>query len=64
MIDKIIKYFQGIVTESKAITWPSKIKVYNDSLIVVVSLIVGGLVVAGIDFLFLELFKYAISKVG
>jgi len=64
MFTKIQNWFKGIITESKAITWPSKVRVYNDSFTVIVSLVVGGLIIAGLDYTLLELFKYALSKVG
>jgi preprotein translocase SecE subunit len=64
MFKKIQNWVNGIVTESKAITWPSKVRVYSDSMTVIVSLVVGGLIIAGIDYTLLQLFKLALSKVG
>lgn len=64
MFKKIQNWVMGIVTESKAINWPSKVRVYNDSMTVIASLVVGGLIIAGIDYMLLQLFKLALSKVG
>ena len=64
MIEKVKNWFKGVIVESKAITWPSKKRVYNDSLVVIASLVLGGAVIALLDYGFLELFKYALSKVG
>jgi len=64
MFKKIEDWFKSILTESKAITWPSRHRVTTDTAIVVVSLVVGGAILALIDFGFLKAFKAAISQIG
>jgi len=64
MFTKIEKWFKSIIVETKAITWPSRKRIINDSSVVVASLVVGSAALAGIDYLFLELFKAAINKIG
>ncbi len=64
MFTKITNWFKSIVAESKAITWPSRKRVYTDSMIVVAALVFGTAILAGVDYLLLELFKTAISKIG
>ena len=64
MFKRIQNWVNGIITESKAINWPSKARVYGDSMTVIASLVVGGLIIAGIDYVLLQLFKLALSKVG
>ena len=51
-----------MVTEIKAITWPSKKKVYYDSLVVLAALIVGGIIIALLDYGFASAFKAAITR--
>lgn len=59
MIDKIKLYFQGVSSESKKISWPSRKQVKNHTLIVIAAIIVSmiffGLVDLGLTKL-LELF--------
>lgn len=57
---KIKEYFKSVVAESKAITWPSKNKVYQDTVVVVVGLIVSGAFIALVDYGLTELLRYAI----
>jgi len=64
MFTKIQNWFKSIIVETKAITWPTRRRIINDSTVVVVSLVIGSAVLAGVDYLLLELFKAAINKVG
>jgi len=64
MFTKIQTWFKSILAETKAINWPSRARVINDSAVVVISLVVGGAILAIIDYGFLELFKAAINKLG
>ena len=45
----ILKYFASVRSEMKRVTWPSKKDLANYSIAVCVSLIVVGLVIAGLD---------------
>ncbi len=47
---KIVSYFKSVLDEAKAIVFPSKRRVAVDSSIVVASLILGGAIIAVIDF--------------
>ena len=64
MFNSFSNWVGSIATEIRAISWPSKKKVYNDTVIVVIALIVSGVALGLIDFGFTELFKMAISKIG
>ena len=64
MFRKIEDWVKSIIAESQAITWPNRKRVYTDSMIVVVSLVLGTAILAAIDYGFLQLFKAAISKIG
>lgn len=45
----IVNYFTSVRTEMKRVTWPTKKELANFSIAVCVSLIVVGLVIAGLD---------------
>jgi preprotein translocase SecE subunit len=64
MISKIKAWVVSIIHETKAITWPSRKRIINDTSIVLVSLVVGTGILAAIDYGFLELFKAALNKIG
>ncbi|MCX6809290.1 MAG: preprotein translocase subunit SecE [Candidatus Berkelbacteria bacterium] len=64
MFNSLSNWVNGIATEIKAISWPSRKRVYNDTVIVVIALIISGTILGLIDFGFTELFKMAISKIG
>jgi|GEM_PF-588787 len=49
MINKIKLYFQGVITESRKINWPSRQKVINDTLIVIAVVAVATLIFGAID---------------
>ncbi len=57
---KIKEYFKSVIAESKAITWPSKNKVYQDTVVVVVALVLSGAFIALVDYGLTELLRYAI----
>ena len=46
----MIDYFKSVIAESKAIVWPSKKKVYQDTVVVLLALVLGGAVIAVVDY--------------
>lgn len=50
MLNKIKTYFQGVVTESKKIAWPSRQTIINHTLSVIGVVIVAIVVFGAIDF--------------
>jgi len=54
---------KNIISEAKAIVWPSRKRVYNDTLVVVAALIVSSLIVAALDYGFSSIFRLVISKI-
>ena len=48
-MNKISQKVREIAKEIKAITWPSRSRVINDTMIVVVALVFGGIVIALVD---------------
>ena len=54
MIARAKKYLGSVRSEMKRVTWPSKQELINYSLAVCVSLIVVGVVIAGLDMIISE----------
>ena len=63
-VEFISNWGRGILSETKAITWPTRHRVYVDTMIVLAALVVGGVIIGFLDYGLLSLFKLAISKVG
>lgn len=57
LISPITGYFKGVIAESKKIAFPSRSRVINDSVVVIVSTIIGMAFLALIDFLILSLWE-------
>jgi preprotein translocase SecE subunit len=53
----IIAYFRGVVEESKKITFPTKNQTINNSIIVIISIIVGTALLALLDYLVVNLWE-------
>lgn len=61
---KITTYVNSVFTEIKAIHWPSRKTVINDTLIVLVSLLLSGVIIGLLDFGLSTLFKIGLEKIG
>ncbi|MCL2538832.1 MAG: preprotein translocase subunit SecE [Oscillospiraceae bacterium] len=48
---RIKKYFRDIRSEFRKISWPSKKQVWNNTLVVIVTVLIFGIVVWTLDFL-------------
>ena len=49
---RVAKYLREMRSELKKVVWPSQKQLINNSLIVIVSVVVVGAVIAGVDFVF------------
>lgn len=56
---KVVKYFKDLKSEFKKVVWPTKIQVFNNTLVVLVTMCVVGLFVFGLDTAFLKLLGLA-----
>ena len=54
-------YFQGVVSELRKVTWPTRADVVNHTLIVIVSVIIAVGVVTILDFGLSKAVEYIIS---
>ncbi len=57
----IVKYFKDLRSEFKKVVWPSKKTVFNNTVVVLITLIVSGVFVWGIDTLFATLLRLALG---
>ena len=47
--NRVVKYFKDLKSEFKKVVWPSKQKVINNTVVVLVAMCVSGIVIWGID---------------
>ena len=57
----VVKYFKDARSEFKKVVWPSKKTVFNNTVVVLITLIVSGVFVWGIDTLFATLLRLALG---
>lgn len=62
MINNIKKYFNGVIAESKKITWPTKKTVINHTVLVVLAIAVMMLVFGVLDLGFSKILEYFLIK--
>ncbi len=57
----IVKYFKGVKSEFKKVTWPSFKQILNNTTTVIVSVIVVGLFIFVLDYAFSNVLKAIIK---
>lgn len=62
MMDKIKKYFNGVVAESKKITWPTKKTVINHTIMVVIAIAIMMIVFGFLDLGFSKILEYFLIR--
>ena len=55
------KNFKDLKSEFKKVVWPSKKTVFNNTVVVLVTLVVSGICVWGLDTLFATLLRLALN---
>lgn len=58
---RIGKFFTDLVSEMKKIVWPSKKQTLNNTLAVLVIVVVAALVIVGLDIVFAKVLELLIS---
>ena len=58
----LIKYFKDLRSEFKKVVWPSKKKVINNTLVVLVGMFTSGIVIWGIDSALTALVKLGLGN--
>lgn len=59
---KVRKYFKDLKSEFKKVVWPSKQQVFNNTLVVLVTMIVLGIFIGGLDTLMLKALQWVVSN--
>ena len=58
----IVKYFKDARSEFKKVVWPSRKQVINNTVVVIVSMVVSGIAIWGVDSIFMFLIKLMLGK--
>ncbi len=58
----IVKYFKDARSEFKKVVWPSRKQVINNTIVVIVSMVVSGIAIWGVDSIFMLLIKLMLGK--
>lgn len=58
------EYIASVSKEIGAISWPSTKRVYNDTIVVLVALVVSAVIIGLLDFIFSEAFKKLLEKIS
>ncbi len=60
----VLKYFKDARSEFKKVVWPPKKQVINNTIVVVVSMVVSGIAIWGVNSIFMLLIKLMLGKLG
>ncbi len=58
----IVKYFKDARSEFKKVVWPSRKQVFNNTLVVIISLVVSGIAVWALDSAFGSLLMLLLGR--
>ena len=58
MANKISTFLQAVKAEMKKVTWPSRSQIIRSTLIVMVTIVIFGIFIGGIDFMFFQILKF------
>ncbi|MGN1481036.1 preprotein translocase subunit SecE [Porcipelethomonas sp.] len=58
---KIAKWFKDLKSEFKKVVWPTKKKVFNNTLVVLVVMVISSAFVGGLDYGLLKLFSFVLN---
>lgn len=64
LVNRAKEYIASVAKEIGAISWPSTKRVYSDTIIVLVALVISAIVIGLLDFVFSEAFKELIKKIS
>ncbi len=59
--NRVVKWFKELKSEFKKVVWPSKKKVFNNTFVVVVTMVISSVFVGALDFGLLKLFNYILN---
>ena len=58
---KIAKWFKDLKSEFKKVVWPTRKKVVNNTLVVLIVMVISSAFVGGLDFGLLKLFSFVLN---
>ena len=58
----IFNYFQGVWSELKKVSWPTRNEVINHTIIVIVSAAIATLITAALDYSLSQLIQYLVQN--
>lgn len=59
--NRVVKWFKELRSEFKKVVWPSKKKVFNNTFVVVVTMVISSVFVGALDYGLLKLFNYILN---
>ena len=59
--NRIVKWFKDLKSEFQTVVWPSRKKVFNNTFVVLVVLVIASVFVGGLDFGLLKLFSFVLN---
>lgn len=59
--NRIVKWFKDLKSEFKKVVWPSRKKVFNNTFVVLVVLVIASVFVGGLDFGLFKLFSFVLN---
>lgn len=59
--NRIVKWFKDLKSEFKKVVWPSRKKVFNNTLVVLIVMVIASVFVGGLDFGLLKLFSFVLD---
>lgn len=59
--NRIVKWFKDLKSEFKKVVWPSRKKVFNNTFVVLVVLVIASVFVGGLDFGLHKLFSFVLN---
>jgi len=62
--NKLINYFQGVVSELKKVHWPTRQEVISHTVIVIISAVVATSILAALDYGLTSLVQYIVQQKG
>jgi len=64
MINSILSYFKGVVSELKKVSWPTRQEVINHTAIVIASIALAIAITSAIDYGLTTLVQYLVTNKG
>ncbi len=59
--NRVVKWFRDLKSEFKKVVWPSKKQVFNNTFVVLVTMVISSAFVGALDFGLLKLFKFLLG---